>query len=177
MVDLNRNRQGRIPFRVFFLLAFAALISVLNVDKILCLAGNGDSTNQVALSQPLTVKWRYDSNQTTDLTPATDGNRVYLPLIGGSIVCLNANNGQLHWKSDEGGAISASPAVDERSVYVATQPENTADAQYRGALRALSKETGGTIWMRTLQAPLRGGLVAGSEALFGGGTDSRGQAS
>ncbi len=176
MIDLNRTRQARIPLRVFTLLAFAAFISVLNVNKILSLAGSGDSANQVALSQPLTVKWRYDSDQTTDLTPATDRNRVYLPLIGGSIVCLNANNGQLHWKSDEGGAISASPAVDERSVYVATQPETTADTQYRGALRALSKETGVTIWMRTLQAPLRGGLVAGSEAIFGGATDGRVQA-
>src|SRR6266568_1350392 len=176
MIDLNRIRPARIPLRALSLLAFAAFMSVLNADEILCLAGSGDSTNQIALSQPLTVKWRYDSDQTTDLTPATDGNRVYLPLIGGSIVCLNANNGQLHWKSDEGGAISASPAVDERSVYVATQPENTIDAQYRGALRALSKETGVTIWMRTLQAPLRGGLVAGSEAIFGGATDGRVQA-
>src|SRR6266487_1341602 len=103
MIDLNRTRQARILLRVFPLLAFAAFIFVLNVNKILSLADSGDSANQVALSQPLTVKWRYDSDQTTDLTPATDRNRVYLPLIGGSIVCLNANNGQLHWKSDEGG--------------------------------------------------------------------------
>lgn len=38
--------------------------------------------SQVALSQPLTIRWRYDSDQTLNLTPAFDNERIYLPLEG-----------------------------------------------------------------------------------------------
>ena len=154
------------------------MLVLLAADDLTCIALRIDSTNQITLSQPLTVKWRYESDQTTDLTPATDGSRVYLPLLGGRIVSLNASDGQLRWKSDEGGEVSASPTADGRSVYVATQYENVIDGQRHplGALRALSRETGVTIWMRTLQAPLRGSLVAGNDAVFGGGVDGRVQA-
>lgn len=40
------------------------------------------------LAQPLTVRWRYPSNGTLNLTPASDIDRIYLPLAGGSIVSL-----------------------------------------------------------------------------------------
>jgi outer membrane protein assembly factor BamB len=132
-------------------------------------------TSQLSLSQPLTVKWRYVSDQTTSLTPATDGARIYLPLAGGTVVALNVADGQLRWKSDSGGDLSASPAADDRSVYVATEFDAVVEGRphERGALRALGKEAGVTLWMRTLQAPLRGALVVGEKALFGGAIDGR----
>jgi hypothetical protein len=64
---------------------------------------NGASGNRLSLSQPLTVRWRYDSNLTLNLTPAFDAERVYLPLAGGMIVSLKAADGQLYWRSDIGG--------------------------------------------------------------------------
>ena len=39
--------------------------------------------HQPALSQPLTIKWLYESDLTINLTPATDGERIYLPLASG----------------------------------------------------------------------------------------------
>ena len=100
------------------------------------------STNiqaQVALSQPLTVKWLYESEFTINLTPATDGERLYLPLASGLLVSLRAADGQLLWKADLGGELSSSPIADENSVYVASETvgEPTTAPRANGALRAL----------------------------------------
>ncbi len=130
---------------------------------------------QIALSQPLTVRWRYESDRTSNFTPASDGTTVYLPLSEGILVALNASDGQLRWKADVGGNFSASPVADDRSVYAAGQNGAAVKDQRHanGTLRALSKTTGVTVWMRTLQAPLSGSLLVGENALFAGGADGK----
>ncbi len=127
------------------------------------------------LSQPMTVAWRFSSSFTLNLTPAFDKERIYLPLAGGTIVSLNAADGQLNWRSEMGGELSASPAADERGVYVATEtgkPDNGAPRAH-GALRALGREGGVTQWMRTLAVPLRGALTLSDGKLFAGGDDGK----
>jgi outer membrane protein assembly factor BamB len=129
----------------------------------------------VDLTQPLTLSWRHDSNLTLNLTPASDAERVYLPLAGGTIVSLNAAGGQLNWRSEMGGELSASPVADERGVYVASEtgkPESGA-RRATGALRALGREGGVTQWMRTLAMPLRGALTLNNGKLFAGGSDGK----
>jgi outer membrane protein assembly factor BamB len=130
---------------------------------------------QIALSQPLTVKWLYGSELTVNLTPATDGERIYLPLASGLLVSLQVADGQLFWKADLGGELSSSPVADERSVYVASETvgEQGAAPRANGALRALGREGGITLWMRTLPMPIRGSLIANEVNLFGGSTDGR----
>ncbi|PYS63874.1 MAG: hypothetical protein DMF74_08620, partial [Acidobacteria bacterium] len=59
--------------------------------------------NQIALSQPLTIKWRYDSDQTSNLTPAADANLIYVPLVSGVLVSLSVADGKLSWKAETGG--------------------------------------------------------------------------
>ena len=83
-------------------------------------------------------------------------------------MALNASDGKLRWKTDAGGTFSASPAADETTLYVAMENPTGDKNAVRGTLRALSKDTGITLWMRTLQAPLRGRLAAGPNALFAG---------
>lgn len=126
----------------------------------------------VLLSQPLTVRWRYESSVTLNLTPAFDNERIYLPLAGGAIVALKAKDGQLYWRSEMGGELSASPVADESAIYVASetvgQPNATA-----GALRALGREGGVTQWMTPLVKPLRGALTVSGGKLFAGGSDGR----
>jgi outer membrane protein assembly factor BamB len=127
------------------------------------------------LSQPLTVRWRYESNVTLNLTPAFDAERIYLPLAGGTIVALKAHDGQLFWRSDMGGELSASPIADEAAIYVASETTTT-DGQTRGlsgALRALGREGGVTQWMTPLVKPLRGALTISDRKLFAGGSDGR----
>jgi outer membrane protein assembly factor BamB len=141
---------------------------------LLCVLPTFGASTDVLLSQPLTVRWRYESAVTLNLTPAFDNERIYLPLAGGTIVALKAKDGQLYWRSDMGGELSASPAADETAIYVASetvgQPNANASA---GALRALGREGGVTQWMTPLVKPLRGALTINGGKIFAGGSDGR----
>ena len=143
-----------------------ALIRIL----ILTLIANFTSGDAL-LSQPLTVRWRYESAVTLNLTPAFDNERIYLPLAGGTIVALKAKDGQLFWRSEMGGELSASPVADENAIYVASETVVHANEPQKpaGALRALGREGGVTQWMTPLVRPLRGALTK----LFAGGSDGR----
>jgi outer membrane protein assembly factor BamB len=130
----------------------------------------------VVLSEPLTVRWRYDSTSTLNLTPASDAERIYLPLSGGILVALKAKDGQLYWRSEFGGELSASPIADETSIYVASEilpAGNEAPKGSSGALRALGREGGVTQWLTPLVRPLRGGIALSGGKLFAGGSDGR----
>jgi len=133
------------------------------------------ANSDALLSQPLTIRWRYESPVTLNLTPAFDNERVYLPLAGGTIVALKAKDGQLFWRSDMGGELSASPVADETAIYVASetkvQPNET--QKPAGALRALGREGGVTQWMTPLVRPLRGALTLSGGKIFAGGSDGR----
>ncbi len=129
------------------------------------------TTDGLVLSQPLTIAWRYASDQTTDLTPAADDKTAFVPLGSGLLLALNAADGKLQWKSETGGEFSASPVVDDRSVYVATRYTEPDQKHIHGTLRAISKSTGVTLWMRTLPAPLAGGLATNESNVFGGSID------
>jgi outer membrane protein assembly factor BamB len=128
----------------------------------------------VALSQPLTIRWRYDSGLSLNLTPAFDTERIYLPLAGGVVVALRAKDGQLYWRSEMGGELSASPAADHDQIYVASETGPLKDGRTAtGALRALGREGGVTQWMTPLVMPLRGALTVQGSKIFAGGSDGR----
>jgi outer membrane protein assembly factor BamB len=169
----STNKRYRFPGAIFALILSTATICYSQKHN------SGDGTAKpdprAFLSQPLTVGWRYDSDLTLNLTPASDQGRVYLPLAGGIIVSLKAGDGTLNWRSEFGGELSASPVADGRSVYVASEtgkPESGA-RRATGALRALGKEGGVTQWMRTLAMPLQGSLTLANGKLFGGGRDGK----
>ena len=147
-----------------------ALIRIL----ILTLITNFTSGDAL-LSQPLTVRWRYESAVTLNFTPAFDNERIYLPLAGGTIVALKAKDGQLFWRSEMGGELSASPVADETAIYVASETIVHANEPQKpaGALRALGREGGVTQWMTPLVRPLRGALTISGTKLFAGGSDGR----
>lgn len=130
---------------------------------------------QITLSQPLIVRWQFESEATVNFTPATDGERVYLPLTSGNLVALRASDGQLIWKAEVGGELSASPIADQRSVYIASQTTGRTNVGLRanGALRALGREGGVTLWMRTLSFPIQGTIAISQTDIFGGARDGR----
>jgi outer membrane protein assembly factor BamB len=136
-------------------------------------AARHPTQKQVALSQPLVVKWRYQSDQTSNLTPAADKTTIFLPLAGGTLIALNAPDGKLIWRAEAGGEFSAAPTTDDRSVYAATRYSEPQQKLVHGTLRSLSKTTGVTLWMRTLPGLLGGSLAAGENALFAGSADGR----
>jgi len=133
------------------------------------------ASSDALLSQPLTVRWRYESAVTLNLTPAFDSERIYLPLAGGTIVALKAKDGQLYWRTEVGGELSASPVADETSIYVASETKVQPNEIQKpaGALRALGREGGVTQWMTPLIRPLRGALTLSGGKIFAGGSDGR----
>ena len=117
------------------------------------------------------MAWRYQTDHTTDLTPAADTGKVFVPLDAGILVALSTADGKLHWKAEAGGEFSAAPVADNRGVYAATSYAEPDEKHIHGTLRAISKSTGVTLWMRTLPAPLSGGLAGDDVSLFGGSID------
>lgn len=179
MLILNRNLY--LKARVRGVLAFLLSIGLLCAISRSSAQTNGNHTEEIqpsaraVLSQPMTIGWRYDSDKTLNLTPASDEERLYLPLASGILVSLNADNGQLNWRSDMGGELSASPVADAHGVYVASETGKAESGTRRatGALRLLGREGGVTQWMRTLATPLRGSLTLANGVLFAGGSDGK----
>ena len=131
---------------------------------------------RLSLSRPLTLKWKVETTETLNFAPAASQNNVYLPLGGGRIISLRLEDGELNWKADLGGFVSAAPDADESGVFVATETPSLPGSKYlqaTGALRALGRLSGVGLWMRTLPAPLRGSLVSNEKMLFGGAADGR----
>ena len=158
------------------LLSLAILLPCLVFSILQAAEGTHPASSQVLLSQPLTIRWRYESSITLNLTPAFDRERIYLPLAGGTIVSLKAQDGQLYWRSDMGGELSASPIADESMIYVASETLGTevkSEDRSAGVLRALGREAGVTQWMTPLVKPLRGSLAISGGKLFAGGSDGR----
>ena len=128
------------------------------------------------LSQPFHVRWVFKTDGVTNLTPAVDDERVYLPLSNGSIVSVRLSDGILIWRSDVGGAISAPPVVDKRNIFVASESLPTPKSVYpqaTGVLRSLGRQSGLTSWMRTLPSPVRGAINLNGQSLFFTSTDGR----
>jgi outer membrane protein assembly factor BamB len=90
------------------------------------------------------------------------------------MIALKAKDGQLFWRAEIGGELSASPVADENAIYVASETVVEANGQKSsGALRALGREGGVTQWMTPLVRPLRGGLALSHGKIFAGGLDGR----
>ena len=154
-----------------FLLRLAACASLLLTGPPALARQEGPS-----LSRPLGLVWKYETRETVNFTPAEGGGGVYLPLQDGVIVALRASDGELSWRAEVGGGISAAPWADEAAVYVASENSaaaGRAGAKAQGAVRALGLQSGVTLWLRPLPAPIRGSLVSGAEALYGGAEDGR----
>jgi outer membrane protein assembly factor BamB len=142
----------------------------------LWLAGGARAqTARPGLAQPLALRWRYESTQTINLTPAVEGERVYVPLAGGELLALQAADGSLLWKTDNGGEISCTPVADAKAVFVASEALPTTAAHHsatpKAYVRAVNRETGITLWARQLPAPLYGLLVANDSSVFGVSAD------
>lgn len=132
--------------------------------------------DQLSPSKRVHLRWFFESNGTVSITPATFEKVIYAPLSEGVVVSIRVTDGELFWKSEIGGRISASPVADTKGVYVASESFPTHNSPYlqaTGALRALSRQSGVTTWMRTLPSPIRGALISNQATLFGGTSDGR----
>jgi len=169
--DLLRYEKSKpSPKRICTSLCLAAVLLTMICAGI-SPAGGFVKEDGPVLTQPLALVWRYQTDQTTGFTPAADAQTIFVPLSSGSLMALNATDGKLVWRADAGGAFSAAPVIDDRSVFVAQRYGESSQAVAGGTLRALSKTTGVTMWNRTLPAAISTGLAVDSVALFGATAD------
>jgi outer membrane protein assembly factor BamB len=120
--------------------------------------------------------WSFEADDISSITPAVNEESVYVPLNSGAVVSLRRESGELSWKSELGGVITASPSADSRGVYMASEippSEGSKYPQATGVLRALGGRSGVTLWMRTLPSPMRGALASNATTLFGRSSDGR----
>lgn len=131
---------------------------------------------QATLSRPLHERWSFEDDKISNITPAVNGEAVYVPLGNGAVVSLRRDSGELLWRSELGGVITSSPSADSRGVYLASEIPPLGESKYpqaTGVLRALGSKSGVTLWMRTLPSPIRGALAANETTLFGRSSDGR----
>lgn len=123
----------------------------------------------VSLSKPLIMAWVYNIDDISDFTPAVTGEMIYLPLVNGTLVAIEAHTGAFQWRAEIGGNISASPISDESGVYIATEIINEGRGTKTvttGALHSIGKRSGLTNWVQTLSAPVRSTLATNQDMLF-----------
>lgn len=168
--------------RIFaFLLLAGTVSSKAESFYAASLRTKNSGTSSISLSRPLRLRWQYASESTVNFAPFVVQQQIYLPLASGVVVSLSSVDGALLWKSEIGGEISAAPSADERGVYLASAPAETtiqkdssrdnSSSSGGGVLRALGRESGVTLWRRTLSSPIQGSLAVTQTMLYGGTRD------
>jgi outer membrane protein assembly factor BamB len=120
------------------------------------------------LATPLIVKWSYFSDYLTEIRPTGDIENIYVPFLPNTLASLGTDDGLLRWKSDVGGDISGSPVVDTQRVYIISESHGLGDGNRKtfGVVRAISRASGVTLWLKEFARPLSHGLVASPVSLF-----------
>jgi eukaryotic-like serine/threonine-protein kinase len=165
-------------FRRFLLVVCALILLALPLPIFGAFFQPGAQNPQVVtggLAAPLALSWRYVSAEMINLAPAADGKQIYLPVAAGGVLALNAETGKLVWRENVGGEISAEFTADDTAVFVANQIVAPPSGQLRaqGAIRALGRDSGLTLWMRTIPFPFKGSLVLSDNSLFANAADGR----
>jgi outer membrane protein assembly factor BamB len=135
------------------------------------LRAEAGATSTSPLALPFKRSWQYLTDSASPLPPTVAGARIYLPLGGGRVLCLDRETGSLLWSSDPGGIISAPVAVAENSVFIATSRVADDGSVAGGSLCAVDSATGLTVWVKDYQRPFTSSVVAGVDRLYIGSAD------
>jgi len=127
------------------------------------------STSKLAL--PFKRAWQHLTDGATPLSPTLDDARIYLPLTGGRVSCIDRRTGSLLWSSEPGGLVTAPVASGENSIYIATRKTGEDGAEAGGSLRAVDKATGLTVWVRDYPRALSSALECARGRIYAGSAD------
>jgi outer membrane protein assembly factor BamB len=127
----------------------------------------------LTLSRPLIQKWLFEQGDPSANSPSFQGETLYAESSSGVISAILLRGGQLQWRSDVGGVLSASPVADEQAVYVASESVSGDSKKRQAMVMALSKTSGITIWSRALVSPVQGRLLLQDKAILGASKDGR----
>ena len=169
----SRKKNEILPGLCIFRHIVLALLAITNALLVLPQTKNtrAATPEQLSFSKPLVFKWQYETREIVDLTPEIHGDFIFVPLSKGNLISLRLHEGNLVWKSEVGGEITASPLADGRTVYVASGGEQSegvpSPTASEGAVRALGYMSGVTNWLSKLPRPLVGTLAANDHSVFG----------
>jgi outer membrane protein assembly factor BamB len=131
---------------------------------------------QATVARPFKLKWFFESGDLINIRPAVQGGTIFLPLQGGVIISLRTSDGEFTWRSEIGGRISALPFADDTAVFIASENLSSlrkTSMTSEGALRALSRQSGVTLWSRMFTSPFQGEILSKDNLLFGSLRDGR----
>ncbi len=95
---------------------------VLTDDLVICAARDGNCyAFETAAGKPA---WKQDLGEPAVTTPIVSGGRVFVLTIGGSLVALNANSGDILWRLDDlrsdDADVYSSPVLVDGRIYAAS---------------------------------------------------------
>lgn len=131
--------------------------------------GGAVSTSRLAL--PFKRSWQYLTDSASALSPTLDGPRIYVPLAGGRIVCLDRETGSLMWSAEPGGIVTSPIEAGEKNIYVATRKVAEDGSEAGASLRAIDKTTGLTVWARDYARSFTSPLALGRDRVYAGSAD------
>lgn len=192
---MKRNYRDHTARLIAAFVAFTLFFKFCGAPPALTFAAALQKDSGLSLASPLKLRWQFETERIGGLTPAVWQDRIYLPLSGGGIVALHAGDGQILWKNEAGGSLSATPTADAHAVYVAASttpldshgspaPKNAESTAARaqtkkgaGApqsfLRAFAETGGVTLWSRAFDAPLNYALVGDEGNIYAACADEK----
>lgn len=134
-------------------------------------AAEAGATSSSRLALPFKRAWVYLTDDATTIPPSIDDARIYLPLAGGRVVCLDRETGSLLWSSEPGGMMGPRIAVGKNSIYVATRKIADDGSELGGSLRSIDKATGLTLWVKDYARPFTSPLELAEGRIYAGSAD------
>lgn len=112
--------------------------------------------------------WKYETGGLTNIQPIRISNGVVFTLSDASLISLDSQTGAVNWKAALGGEIAATPVSNGKIIVAVTRAESNAEKVEVNSvfLRALSSETGLTIWQKTLPAAASINLILNGETVI-----------
>jgi len=114
-----------------------------------------------ALTLDGTLKWRFETEYPQWGTPVADGDVIYLSSMDHRVYALNAQSGDLIWKTEDlNGAIEGSPVVSEDGViYIGTLGSSVV---------AVNSDDGSVIWQTPTTGWVFGSPVIDKDSIIFG---------
>ena len=127
------------------------------------------STSRLAL--PFKRAWQHLTDGALALPPTLNGARIYLPLVGGRVFCLDRDSGALLWSTEPGGTISAPIAVGSSVIYIATHKLATDGNEAGASLLAVDQTTGLTVWVKDYPREFTSPITVSENRIYAGSAD------
>ena len=141
---------------------------------LLWLTGNVLADENHSSSQPPQLKlcWQLPSLEPTIVQPASQNERLFVATFGGKLTAVNAATGEPLWRTELGGEIVGQMPVGKNLLYVASQIAAGQDRPAAIIIRALSIETGLTVWQGEISSAAQLALALQGDYLLAASGES-----